>query len=128
MGLMKSELPSRGFWVFSTCVTGATVAAGFLIATYAMENAANTEGVPDGQSMGVSLFGPLYILTFLFVVLLYHALIWKRFVLKGVERIAATNELYSTQINFAKLMNRVCCAIICMDAFVLFIVARIHSS
>jgi hypothetical protein len=74
------------------------------------------------QDKGEALIGPLLIQLFLFLVMLYHCLIWDRFVSRASERTAAFNAQYSMQVDLARGLRNTCYAAIGMDVFFFSIV------
>ena len=115
--------------IVSTVVTGLFILLGFMTAWYASEHSLNVD-IPiyeNGiavrrQNKEGALFGPLLIQFLFFLVMVYHCLVWERFVRRGIERTAAYNAQYSLQVDLARGLRLVCYGMIGMDAFIFMIV------
>jgi hypothetical protein len=127
--MQEIEQPSRRLMVVSTAVTGLFIVIGLIIAVYASEYSRSASLSVYGKGTSArwpnkddNLFGPLLIQFFFFLVLVYHCIIWKRFIPRGIEQTAAYNARYSLKTDLAHGLRLVCYGVICMDAFVLSIV------
>ena len=115
--------------IVSTVVTGLFIVLGFMTAVYAFEYSLGSHVpiyehgiVVRKQDKGVALFGPLLMQFLFFIVMVYHCLIWERFVRRGLERTAAYNAQYSLQVDMARGLRLVCYGMIGMDVFIFMIV------
>lgn len=113
------EQPSRRLMIVSTVATGLLMLLGFTIAVYASEHSRSVD-------MGDALFGPLLIQFLTFLVMVYHCLVWERFVRSGIDRTAAYNAQHSLQVDLARGLRLVCYGMIGMDAFI-FLIVVYHS-
>jgi hypothetical protein len=127
--MQKLEQPSRRVMIVSTVVSGLFIVVGFMTAFYVSEHSLNVDipiykngVVVRGQDKGEALFGPLLIQFLFFLVMVYHCLIWDRFVRRASERTAAINAQYSMQVDLARGLRNTCYAVIGMDVFIFSIV------
>jgi hypothetical protein len=127
--MQEIQQPSRRLMIVSTAVTGLFIVIGLIIAVYASEYSRSASLSIYGKGTSARwpnkdeyLFGPLLVQFFSFLALVYHCVIWKRFIRRGIEQTAAYNAKYSMQTDLAHGLRLVCYAVICMDAFALSIV------
>lgn len=123
------EQPSRRVMIVSTVVTGLFIVLGFTTAVYVLEHTPNVDipiykngVVVRTQDKGEALIAPLLGQFFFFLVMVYHCLIWDRFMRRISERVAAYNAQYSMQIELARLVRNTCYGVICMDVFIFSII------